>query len=275
MATLAVVGASPLFRAGLVSLLKTLDFDHVQEGADLKELKGLEKGAGCPEILLAKTSGTAEDISNFMGEARSWIPEIKVVFLASELKIDLLISCFAAGANGFLLENISRDAFQESLRLVFAGEKVFPSGMAALISGLASKNGGVAVDLSDLRNFQLSDREIDILRCLSIGQSNKVIANTLHIAESTVKVHVKRILQKTHATNRTQAALWGAARGLAPTSSPMPGEDVKESNRATWPREQESRKLVPGVATRSVGVSSTERPVRSQTPHRHTLPRSS
>jgi two-component system nitrate/nitrite response regulator NarL len=272
MATLAVVGASPLFRAGLVSLLKTLDFDNVQEGADLKELQELRNGASVPGILLAKTSGPAGDVSRFMEEARSWIPGIKVIFLASEMDTDLLISCFSAGANGFLLESISRDAFQESLRLVFAGENVFPSSMAALISDLALKTGRVAVDLSDLRSFQLSDREIDILRCLSVGQSNKVIANTLNIAESTVKVHVKRILQKTHATNRTQAALWGAARGLAPTPGPAPNENSKEPNRSSRPVDQEAKNLAPGATTRPA-VRPTDQQARSQTPHRRTLPR--
>jgi two-component system nitrate/nitrite response regulator NarL len=249
-----------------------MDFDQVREGADLKDLKGVA-GEAAPEILLARTAGTAEGISNFMEEARSWIPEIKVVFLASELELDLLASCFSAGANGFLLENISRDAFQESLRLVFAGEKVFPSGLATFISGLASKNGGVALDLSDLRSFQLSVREIDILRCLSVGQSNKVIANTLNIAESTVKVHVKRILQKTHATNRTQAALWGAARGLAPTPSPAPSANSKEQNRSSRPAGQENSNVASDPTTRLAALRATDQQARSQTLHRRTSPK--
>ena len=63
----------------------------------------------------------------------------------------------------------------------------------------------------------LSTREIEILRCLTSGQSNKAIAKRLDIAEATVKVHVMRILRKAHVTNRTQAALWGVASGVAST----------------------------------------------------------
>lgn len=60
----------------------------------------------------------------------------------------------------------------------------------------------------------LSERELEILRCLVDGDSNKRIANRLNITEATVKVHLKSILRKTHVMNRTQAAIWGLQRGL-------------------------------------------------------------
>jgi two-component system nitrate/nitrite response regulator NarL len=55
---------------------------------------------------------------------------------------------------------------------------------------------------------KLSDREAQILRCLTQGASNKVIARELGVAEATVKVHIKAILRKVKASNRTQAAMW-------------------------------------------------------------------
>jgi two-component system nitrate/nitrite response regulator NarL len=62
----------------------------------------------------------------------------------------------------------------------------------------------------------LSGRELEILRHLASGQANKVIANDLHITEATVKVHVKGILGKICATNRTQVAIWAIHNGLKP-----------------------------------------------------------
>lgn len=283
MKTLAVLGASPLFRAGLVSLLKLMDFTEVQEGADLNSLKGMvNNNVTVPDVLVVKLSGAPENVAGFMDEARSWVPEIKVVFLASELEYNLLIACFSSGASGFLLENISREALQESLKLVCAGEKVFPSGLEGLLCSLTSKNGGAFADLADLKKFGISDREIDILRCLSVGQSNKVIANALHIAEATVKVHVKRILQKTHATNRTQAALWGAARGLASQPSPEPSQIVEETNRingregkseVNHSQDREDTSLQSRNLTRSAHSNTMGRLARSQMRHRNTLPR--
>jgi two-component system nitrate/nitrite response regulator NarL len=224
MAALAVLCPSPLFRAGLVSLLATLGFDNVEEAATTKDLKQRLNGGPVPEILLVSLSRPIEPIANSMDEIRTLLPDAKIVFLAADLDLELLGDCFAAGASGYLLENISRGALQESLRLVRAGEKVFPSQLASLIPGFASMLNGATNGTAELRDLNFSEREIDILRCLAVGQSNKLIAKKLNIAESTVKVHLKRIMRKTRASNRTQAALWGAARGLTLSPASTPGQ---------------------------------------------------
>jgi len=214
MATMAVLASCPLFRAGLASLLQTMGFNPVKQAADVKELQQqLDEGIS-PEMLLIDLSHGGDKAVS-ADDIRTWAPVTKVVLLASELDLGLLSDYFAAGACGYLLEKISANAFEESIRLVHAGEKVFPSELASMIPGLAPVFRRPPSTSIEFEKSKLSLREIDILRCLTNGQSNKAIANTLDIAESTVKVHVKRILQKIHASNRTQAALWGAARGLA------------------------------------------------------------
>jgi len=210
----AVLSRNQLFRAALVSLLNMMGFDRIEEGSDVNELKRERNGKVGPEILLIDLSPGVEEIAISMEAVRSWLPSAKVVFLAGNFDLDLLSRCFAAGASGFLLENISLEAFQESLKLVCAGEKVFPSTLAALMPSLTSRLSDPAINVVELQNFHLTEREMDILGCLANGQSNKVIAHELQIAEATVKVHVKRIMQKIHVTNRTQAALWAAERGL-------------------------------------------------------------
>lgn len=214
MATMVVLASCPLFRAGLASLLQSMGFNPVTQAANIRELqRQLEEGLK-PEVLLIDLSrGTDKAIS--AGEVKTWALIAKVVILASDVDLGRLSEYFSVGASGYLLEKISADAFEESIRLVHAGEKVFPSELASMIPGFAPMLRCPTSQGVEFENSKLSDREMDILRCLTNGQSNKAIANTLNIAEATVKVHVKRILQKTHASNRTQAALWGAARGLA------------------------------------------------------------
>jgi two-component system nitrate/nitrite response regulator NarL len=112
-----------------------------------------------------------------------------------------------------LLENLSRDALQKSLTLISIGEKVFPSELASIIAGLASQQQRAADTECD--NPDLSYRELEILRSLTSGDPNKVIAAQLDIAESTVKIHLKHILRKTNSFNRTQAALWAVRHGIA------------------------------------------------------------
>ena len=220
MGSVAVLASRPLFRAGLCSLLRAMDFDPVREASDAEELRrqlGEDKRI-CPELLLIDLSETVVSA----GDVREWAPITKVVLLAADLDLELLSEYFAGGASGYLLKKISGTAFEESIRLVLAGEKVLPSRLVTVMPRI-----GVSWQpKSKVGLEQLSNREIDILRCLANGQSNKTTADTLGIAESTVKVHVKRILQKIHAANRTQAALWGAARGLA-KDKPRTGVDPR------------------------------------------------
>jgi two-component system nitrate/nitrite response regulator NarL len=210
---IAVVGSRSVLRAGLVSLLNTIGFQSIAEADDVKHLKSSISGKMSPETLIVclfRDRGV-EDIIRAVGELRLWAPTCRIVVVVPKLDINIMGRCFAEGACGYLLERISRDALRESLSLVNAGEKVFPSELASLFPVLTSRFGNQDTVNPEAEASDLSPREIEILRCLTNGQSNKAIAKTLDIAEATVKVHVKRILRKVHVVNRTQAALWGVS----------------------------------------------------------------
>ncbi len=215
MAKLAVLDPSGLFRAALASFLQGLGFDELIEVADLDELEKRAANGARPDVVLVNLSRRNETIEEIMRDIGELFDGVRVVFLAETLDLELLAQCFAAGGSGYLLENISRDTLGKSLTLVSAGGKVFPPELAPYIPSLAAKLTAPASGPSALQGSHLSDRELEILHCLTRGQSNKAIGQTLDIAEATVKVHVKRILRKIHASNRTQAALWAAARGLS------------------------------------------------------------
>jgi two-component system, NarL family, nitrate/nitrite response regulator NarL len=221
MATLAVIHPNALFRAGLARLLSALSFGGVLEAANVQELRRQDNGCAAPDVLLINLSCGIESLDDLMRQVNTSLPEARVVFLASKLDVELLGACFAAGASGYLLETISSDALQESLKLVGTGAKVFPSELASLISELSFKLGDTSSKRIELRDCHLSAREVEILRCLAAGRSNKMIAHMLNITDTTVKVHVRRILRKIHASNRTQAALWAAARGLTAVTAAM------------------------------------------------------
>lgn len=215
---LSVIDPSTLSRAGLVSLLRAMGFAIVAEAACIAELKRGDAGRSVPDLVLVDLSLGGGDVAEIMREIESWAPHCKVVFLAQALDMALLGACFAAGASGYLLKDISRDALQGTLSLVTVGEKVFPSALAFQMAGLVTRFGERRFDATKLEAGNLSEREIDILRCLVTGYPNKIIAANLSIAESTVKVHLKRILRKTRAANRTQAAIWAVENGLGGAS---------------------------------------------------------
>jgi two-component system nitrate/nitrite response regulator NarL len=208
----AVLASQSLVRAGLVSLLTSLEFEDVAEAATLDDLMQRTSGDELPEMLLANLVPSAADVSGLMHAIEAWAPSIKVVFLSSYLDINLLSECFAHGASGYLLEELSAEALQKSLALVSAGEKVYPSGLASV---LADRTKRVIDDtLCQIKSGDLSTREIGILRLVADGRSNKVIATELNIAESTAKLHLRNILRKLNASNRTQAALWAVQSGV-------------------------------------------------------------
>lgn len=213
MDAITVVGPRSLLRSGLVSLLKTVGFEPVEDFDSVAYLKnGATAGRNGIVVCLMRDTG---ELVGTMDDVKSRAPSAKLVFVAPTLDLGAMSACYSKGGSGYLLDKISCDALAESLKLVNAGEKVFPSDLASLFPTFSFRNSAPR-DEQGLRTSDLSRREIQILQCLTSGQSNKVIANSLHIAEATVKVHVKRILRKARVTNRTQAAMWGIALGVAP-----------------------------------------------------------
>jgi two-component system, NarL family, nitrate/nitrite response regulator NarL len=217
--SVAVLGQRSLLRAGLVSLLTELGYERVGEAASLADLEQIKTDAPDIELLLVHLSDENADIFGWMKEIREWLVDTKVVFLFFKLNVKLMSDCFAAGASGYLLENLSRDALRQSLTLVRTGEKIFPSELASLIADFAPKQDA-EIGAGDLRDLDVSDREMQILGLLGRGYANKLIAAALDIAESTVKVHIKHILRKTRASNRTQAALWAVRSGIVLAKAP-------------------------------------------------------
>jgi two-component system, NarL family, nitrate/nitrite response regulator NarL len=213
MTRLALIDPNGLSRAGLTVLLRTLGFDSIVDYPIVEDLSRVD-GSPTAEIVLVNLSrqtGSAEVLTQ---RVHAVLPQAKVVFLASELDVAVLAKCLTAGASGYLLGNISATALQESLHLVSAGGTVFPSEVASVLSDLMRPRRPSAGWEAGPHEQVLSDREIEILRRLVAGEPNKVIAQRLNIAEATVKVHVKHILRKTRASNRTQAALWAVANGI-------------------------------------------------------------
>ena len=126
-----------------------------------------------------------------------------------------MVQAFQAGLDGLCLTAMNREALIKALELVMLGETFIASALALSLWDEASRqrqarpDGAVVVDPAAAAIAgKLSGRETQILSHLTLGASNKHIARELGVAEATVKVHVKAILRKVKAANRTQAAMW-------------------------------------------------------------------
>ena len=166
-------------------------------------------------IVLGLTSRPQEVIQDIVGY-REERPADQIVVLSDADNCDLALAVMRAGCKAYLDEVAAPEILLEALDIVLAGEAVVPAGC---MSRLLAEAGGAtprapAPSMSVNRETilvhgpQLSDRELAVLNCLVEGNTNKVIARKVDMAEATVKVHVKAILRKIRVKNRTQAAIW-------------------------------------------------------------------
>jgi DNA-binding NarL/FixJ family response regulator len=108
-----------------------------------------------------------------------------------------------AGANGFILKSMIRRELLDAIRSVHAGRRYIPQQIASELADHYAED-------------ELSDREVEVLREVATGMSNKIIALRLSISEATVKAHIKNIMQKLDASDRTHAVSIATARGYLP-----------------------------------------------------------
>ncbi|HEX5320769.1 MAG TPA: response regulator transcription factor [Stellaceae bacterium] len=134
----------------------------------------------------------------------------KIVILGYDADLLRLPRDQVTGADGVVSFEVGHEAMFGALRLIQSGERIIPPELAAALAQSAADAATASA---------LSRRECDMLRHLSSGDCNKVIANTLGIAEATVKVHLKGLFRKIRVENRTQAAIWAHNNAEALISS--------------------------------------------------------
>ena len=188
------------------------DHDVAKEGRALA-IVGIDSGSG--------SRGQAAESVRLL---RSLMPDGKIVLVGETSRPVDLQSVLALAPDGYILNLSSRDLLLKSLELIFMDQQIFMLGRptAALpdgrhdtqfSGGAVGSHSGSSHELRKM-NHQLSHRERQVLICLAHGESNKGIARVCHISDATVKVHLKAILRKTNAQNRTQAAIWAIEHGL-------------------------------------------------------------
>jgi DNA-binding NarL/FixJ family response regulator len=132
---------------------------------------------------------------------RAEFPEARIIMLTTFQGDVEIQRALQAGARGYLLKTMPPKDMIETIRQVHAGKKRIPAEVA---SNLAEHMG----------EEELTDREIEVLREVAGGNRNKDIADKLFISEETVKVHLKHIMDKLGANDRTQAVAIGVRRGI-------------------------------------------------------------
>jgi DNA-binding NarL/FixJ family response regulator len=191
-------------RAGLERLLATTE--------DIEVVAGAEDGAQAVELAAEhRPDVILMDISmpNLNGvEATKKIveanEEVQVVVLTSFGEREQIVAALDAGAVGYLLKDADPEEVIRGVRAAARRESPFaPKVARTMLDARATRP-----------DLQLSQRELDVLRCVSKGLPNKLIARELGISEKTVKAHLTRIFHRLGVTDRTQAAIWARDHGI-------------------------------------------------------------
>jgi len=201
-----------MLRKGVVSILSSSDLEVVGEASNGQEALELVPKLR-PDLVLMDINMPILDGVEATKKLKAAHPDLKVVILTvSEIDKDLF-EAIKAGADGYLLKNLGPEELVSCLRSAVAGEAPISSVMAAKMlkefrqprTGPTGKEDGQ----------QLSPREIEVLRLASTGLTYKEIASKLYVAESTVKNHMRHILEKLHLRNRSEAVGYAIREGLA------------------------------------------------------------
>ncbi len=230
---LLLVDDHTLFRRGLKALLEQDDrFTVTAEAGDVGEaLRCLQRGQ--PDVILLDNHLPGVRGVDAIPALKEAAPGARVLMLTVSENENDLAAALQAGADGYLLKTVESDQLCETIVKVMDGESVIsPEMMTKLVAvfrarpSVAPAAVPAAAPVSALVPLEvpreaasgadlLSPREREILLLIARGDSNKLIARELDIAETTVKIHVQHILRKLGLSSRVQAAVFATSQGLA------------------------------------------------------------
>lgn len=178
---------------------------EASDGREAVEMAGrLRPDVVLMDLVMPEMDGLAATVA-----IRRDYPEIEVIALTSVLEGASVADAVRAGAIGYLLKNAAPEDLHRGIRAAAAGQVFLsPEAAAQLVRQVKAPESPQA----------LTPREIEVLRLLTLGRSNKQIARELRVGEETVKTHVSNILGKLQAASRTQAALHAIRTGLVTSS---------------------------------------------------------
>lgn len=206
-----------LFRSGLSLLLSNIyDGVTVSEAVDVDS--ALARIAGDPTIDLVLLDVAMPGMDEMEGLRRivEQAPEIPVVMLSAIEDREDVFRTIRMGARGYILKSSSEQVLEHAISLALSGETYIPPGVVMDAGGHLLPPVGKGRSRFDPANplSRLTPRQCDVLARMMGGSRNKEIAQELGLLESTVKAHVKAVLKKLGATNRTQASMIAAQNGM-------------------------------------------------------------
>ena len=201
-----------LMRQGLHTVLELEPgFQVVGEAANgeeaIERYNELQQQGKGPDVVLMDIQMPVKNGVQATAAITTAHPGARVIILTTFEYEDYVFEAIKAGAMGYLLKDVPAEELTSTIRKVYAGEPfIQPKIASKLLVEFGRKGRTTANQPTGSVDEELSRREIEVLKLLAAGASNREIADKLVLAEGTVKNHVSNILSKLHAENRTHAA---------------------------------------------------------------------
>jgi len=205
-----------LFRRGLTALLSRDPLlQIVGDAADAGEAQRRAEALQ-PDVILLDNHLPGVNGVDALPALREAAPQARLIMLTISEDGEDLAAALRAGASGYLLKTMEGEALSRAIHRAMRGEPVVADEMTGKLVEVFRQAAAPAPPAAEAlpQSGALSPREIDILRGIARGDSNKVIARDLGIAETTVKIHVQHILRKLGVSSRVQVAVIAVERGL-------------------------------------------------------------
>ena len=211
VANIMLVDDHPLLRKGLAQLISLED--HLQvtcEASSGEEALSVLNERHCqPDLILLDLDMKGMNGLDTLSALRQANIHCKVVmFTVSDSETDVL-QALKLGADGYLLKDSEPEEVISNISKAINGELVLSAPLSQIVARSLQQQPTVASAIE-----KLTKREIEIIRHIAQGESNKVIARELNIAEATVKVHIKNLLKKLSLRTRVEAAIWAVENKL-------------------------------------------------------------
>jgi DNA-binding NarL/FixJ family response regulator len=206
-----VVDDHPVVRQGLIAILGyEPDIEVVGDAADGEAAVRLILERR-PDVVLLDLRLPKLDGVQVMRQVRAQAPQVRFLVLTTYDTDEYIGPALAAGAQGYLLKDALPDELASGVRAVMRGAAALePEVAARLLERMAEGE----------RGDELSERELEVLRLLVAGASNKAIAAQLNLSENTIKTHISRIFAKLGVQSRAEAVAVALQRGLVPLRRP-------------------------------------------------------
>ncbi len=209
-----IVDDHALFRRGLQMVLEQEpDITVVGEAGDGSE--AIEKAVeSVPDVVLMDVRMPRRGGIDATSKIKEAVPSAKILMLTISDEEADLYDAIKAGANGYLLKEISIDEVAAAIRSVQAGQSLISPSMASKLLGEFAQMVRKAEEKPALPQPRLTDREMEVLTLVAQGLNNRDIAKQLFISENTVKNHIRNILEKLHLHSRMEAVVYAVREKL-------------------------------------------------------------